>query len=141
MAGRPATGEGSRYRRASDGRWVGAVRLGYRNGKWQLRVVYGDTQREVLAKLQQLRIDSPMRPVRGRQAPQCLNEFLDRWLRAVAPSPAGPAVTSYESLRRSRVRPVLGGCPLDQLGVLQLQELPLAIQGSGRSGRTTQMVH
>lgn len=36
--------EGGLYQRESDGRWVGAIDLGYVNGKRKRKTVYGKTQ-------------------------------------------------------------------------------------------------
>ena len=42
------------YQRASDGRWVGAISVGRRNGKPVRKVVYGSTRKEAAGKLQAL---------------------------------------------------------------------------------------
>jgi len=39
--------EGSVYRRRSDGRWVAAISLGWRDGRRVRKLVYGRTRREV----------------------------------------------------------------------------------------------
>src|SRR5919198_649282 len=48
-------GEGSIYRRESDGNWVGTVDLGFVDGKRRRKVVYAKTRREVQQQLDQLR--------------------------------------------------------------------------------------
>jgi hypothetical protein len=35
-------GEGAIYQRASDGKWVGSVNLGYENGKRKRKTIYGE---------------------------------------------------------------------------------------------------
>ena len=56
-------GEGSVYKRA-DGRWAGTVDLGWVNGKRRRKTVYGQTQRDVLARLRKVE-----RHVEAGQAP------------------------------------------------------------------------
>jgi hypothetical protein len=52
-------GEGSVYRRKSDGRWVGAAIVGYTaGGRPRRRVVYGATQREALDELRRFQADA-----------------------------------------------------------------------------------
>lgn len=45
--------EGSIYRQKTDGRWVAAVSVGYRNGRRSRKKFFGATRREVAAKLTQ----------------------------------------------------------------------------------------
>lgn len=139
--GRRASNEGSIYRRTSDGRWVGAIHLGYHDGRRQRRVVYGDTQREVREQLDRLRAEHPQPHPRPTATPETLEAFLDRWLDAIAPTVAGPTLTSYESLLRVHVRPTLGHLRLDRLTPLQLQELLAAKSRQGLSPRTVQYIH
>ena len=48
-----APGEGSIYRRSSDGKWVGVLSLGFNSaGKRCRNTFYGDTQREVRVELE-----------------------------------------------------------------------------------------
>lgn len=51
---RRAHGEGAAFRR-KDGKWRGALDLGWSNGKRVRHWVYGATEREVLDKLAELR--------------------------------------------------------------------------------------
>ena len=54
---RRANGEGSVSRR-KDGRWVATVTIGRdANGRLKRRAVYGQTQREALARLQEIQSD------------------------------------------------------------------------------------
>jgi integrase len=56
---RRGAGEGSIYRRVSDGKWCGAVAIGRTaDGRPRRRLVYGDSQREVVDKLAQLKADA-----------------------------------------------------------------------------------
>ena len=44
-------GEGAIYRRKSDGKWVGVLDGGYIDGKRKRSVYYGDSEREVIGKI------------------------------------------------------------------------------------------
>lgn len=82
MASRRGHGEGSIYRRA-DGRWVGAVDLGWRDGKRIRRHYSGTTRKEVadvVAVAQQARRVGMLPP----RKPPTVAQFLDMWLDALA---------------------------------------------------------
>lgn len=134
-----AAGEGLIYRRASDGKWVGAIHLGYADGKRRRKVVYGRTQAEVREKLQRVRAEHASHPP-TLAAPETLDAFLDRWLAAIEFTVAGTTITSYESLLRVHVRPTLGRRRLDQLQSIEIQELLAARLRAGSSPRTVQYV-
>jgi hypothetical protein len=68
--GERSAGEGSLYRRKSDGKWVGAIHLGYADGRRRRKVVYDRTQGEVRDKLQQLRAEHAERRARREHSDQ-----------------------------------------------------------------------
>jgi integrase len=138
--GKRSAGEGSIYRRKSDGKWVGAIHLGYADGRRRRKVVYGRTQGEVRDKLQRLRAEHATAPLPVGQSGS-LNAFLDRWLRAIEFNVASTTLTSYESLLRVHVRPTLGHRRLDQFRPVEVQELLAARLRAGSSPRTVQYVH
>ena len=79
MGKRRMNGEGSIYRRASDGMWVGGLQVGYKpDGGRDRRVVYGRTKVEVQQKLNDLKrqrdagIDLTKRST--------VSAFMDKWL-------------------------------------------------------------
>src|SRR5207253_2868817 len=80
---RRGPGEGSIYQRSSDGRWEGALHLGYVNGKRKRAFEIGHSRKEVADKLavkQQLfRERRPIPDGRARLGP-----FLLTWLEDVA---------------------------------------------------------
>ena len=49
--GKRGQNEGSIYKRKADGRWVGAIWLGYQDGKLRRKVIYGKTREDVAKKL------------------------------------------------------------------------------------------
>ncbi|MCS6881762.1 MAG: hypothetical protein NZU74_10540 [Chloroflexaceae bacterium] len=54
---RRGNGEGAIYQRESDGKWCASVDLGFINGKRMRKVIYGETRKEVAAKLKALHRD------------------------------------------------------------------------------------
>jgi len=76
---RPQRGEGTVYRRTSDGLWVGMLDLGLAGGKRRRKTIYGQSENEVLAQLAKLRVARD----RGLDllAPTwTVGQWLDAWL-------------------------------------------------------------
>src|SRR5690348_14408759 len=82
MARRRRHGEGAIYQRA-DGKFVGALDLGWIEGKRRRKVVYGNSAREVTTKLDELKVKQAQ-GVALTADRRPLAEFLDLWLRDVA---------------------------------------------------------
>src|SRR5436305_14859976 len=103
-----ANGEGSVYL-GSDGRWAAEMTTGYdEHGRQQRPRVYGRTQAQALAKLDELkkRIEQglPPKPVR-----QTVSQFLYTWLDTVCPGNAGLKTRrTYRDLLEDHVMPTLG---------------------------------
>lgn len=78
MAGRRMNNEGALYQRSSDGRWFGAVSLGYKDGKLVRKTVSGRTKEEARRKLDELRrhVESGLPVADDRLT---LEKFLTRW--------------------------------------------------------------
>ena len=56
MPRKRANGEGSIYKRKSDNRWTGKLQVGFKqDGTPKYKVVYGDTQKEVKNKIEELK--------------------------------------------------------------------------------------
>lgn len=119
---RRSHGEGSVYRRASDGRWVGSINLGYADQKRVRKTVYGRSEREVVAKIRELRREAE----RGRDLSQpsmILRNFVyDVWLpMKESDGTRGSTLRSYRWLLDSHIVPALGGRALDQLTSAEVQ--------------------
>lgn len=109
MAGRRGNGEGSIYQRASDGRWLGAITLGYAaNGKLRRKVVSGKTRGEVVQALKKLQrqLDD------GLPAPDTtltLSQLLTRWHDDVLRHQvASSAASNYKAIADHHIIPTLG---------------------------------
>jgi integrase len=133
--------EGSVYERA-DGVWVGSVSHGYNdNGKRKRRVVYGESKKVVLEKLDKLRTD-----VRHGLAIEptklTLGEFLDRWLETdVRPNRAPGTYKSYFDTARLHIKPQLGGVVVSQLTPDAIASGYTALERKKVPARTRQLVH
>ena len=101
-----ANGDGGIYRRASDGRWVGALTYVDDQGKRRRHVFYGKLRREVAAKLdearERLEADEPVKDARVTVA-----TFVDDWLRKALPASGRRAATvaNYSSIARTHIQP------------------------------------
>jgi integrase len=116
-------GEGSIYRRDTDGRWVGSVNLGWENGRRRRKVVYGRTQAEVVRKIKQLHgeISKGLPPPDDRTT---VEQLLHRWLRDVVPSRVGPAtLENYRLIAEHHIIPELGKKKLTALSPADVQAL------------------
>lgn len=76
---RRGNGEGAIYQRESDGKWCASVDLGYINGKRTRKVIYGETRKEVAAKLKALHRDQAA-GVNLTPQQQTVKQFLENWL-------------------------------------------------------------
>lgn len=93
--GRRGHGEGGVTQRR-DGRWMGRVSLGWRDGKRLRKTVYGHTRREVTDKLRTL-LQEAHDGMLTTDERQTVGEFLRQWLQ-------------YKQMRlRSNVRHVRAG--------------------------------
>ena len=130
--------EGSIYRRGKDGRWVGAVTLGYHGGKRRRKSVYGRTRREVQEKITKLltaQQDGLPIPT-GRQS---VEQFLTRWLTDVVRTSVRPRThESYSSLVECHIAPVLGKVQLEKLTPQNVQAFMNGKLEEGLSPRTVQ---
>ena len=116
MSGRAANGEGSLYQRTSDGRWVGAVLLGYdHRGRPQRKTVSAKKRADAVQKLRDLqrKIDSGLPPPDDQLKVAAL---FDHWLSQVLPlRVATSTVANYTSLFNTHIKPTLGRKRLSKL--------------------------
>lgn len=131
--------EGSIYRRA-DGLWVGAVHLGYRDGKRRRKTIYGKTRREV-----QEQVTTTLRAVQqGLPVPterQTVGQYLTAWLVTARATVRPRTHESYADTVRLHVIPTLGAEQLARLSPGQVQALLDAKLTGGLSPRTVQYIH
>jgi integrase len=122
MSGRRAHGLGAVYKRKSDGKWVGVVDGGYIDGKRQRKAYYGDSEREVLAKVSAARRErEDGLSIVGREQP--LEKYVAAWLAQRDPRSPSAGVrqlrwntwAGYERRLRLHVLPVIGSMQLGQI--------------------------
>lgn len=109
MSGQRANGEGSIYQRTSDGRWLGAMTLGYnQDGKLLRKVVSAKTRGEVVQKLRKLQrqLDD------GLPAPDTsltISQLMTRWHDDVLRHQVAPsAANNYKAIADHHIIPTLG---------------------------------
>ena len=110
-----ARNEGSIYRQQTDGRWVAAISVGYRNGRRRRKKCFGATPGAVAAQLTHALHDHqhglPVAPDR-----QTVGTLLTRWLEdSVKPSVRPTTYRSYQQLVDLHLTPGLGRYPLAKL--------------------------
>lgn len=139
MARKRANNEGSIFQRKSDNRWVGRLSLGKHpvSGKRLTKTVYGDSQAEVLAKMDTLRSDrkAVKRTTVNRAT---VTEFIARWLQHVKAERSPATYTDYELSTRLYVVPFLGSIPVSDLDADQLQTWLAVLHDEGHSANTRQ---
>jgi len=102
---------------------VGAVDLGWANGKRRRPCVYGETEAEVVAKLQELQRQawSGQLVLRSRET---LGEYLESWLADTLPGTVKPSTErSYGAVVRQHIIPELGRIPLRKLTPAHVRRL------------------
>ena len=137
---RRSQGEGAVFQR-KDGKWRGALDLGWIDGKRVRRWVYGATEREVLVKLAELR-DAQRRGQNLSARRYTFGQWLDEWF-AAKQSQGTRATTlrGYEWLIRQHIRPALGGIRLDKLMPTDVRHLVERKAESGLSAQSVRLMH
>ncbi|MEJ7744188.1 MAG: hypothetical protein WKF73_17625 [Nocardioidaceae bacterium] len=112
---RRSQGEGAVYQRASDGRWVGSLNLGYQGGKRVRKQVYGNTEREALTALNDLRRAAEAGKDLTTVTPT-VSQWLDEWQRIKrADGLRATTLRFYAQLIDAHIKPELGRKRLDKL--------------------------
>jgi len=136
MAKRRGHGEGSIYQRGDNGRWVGAVDLGYQDGKRKRKYVSGKTRRAVADKMKALLWERE-RVLPPRLERQTLGEYLRRWLETSAKPTVRPSTfRSCEMHIRVHIIPTLGRMRLTALGPEDVQRFLNAKLAAGLAPST-----
>ena len=95
-SGRRGHNAGGVYQRKSDRKWVGAVHLGWENGKPKRKVVYGKTQAEANQKVIRILADLE-KGLPIQTASQTVAAFLDEWIsEVVKPTRSPNTAKNYE---------------------------------------------
>lgn len=134
-----AHGEGSLYQ-LPNGKWRGAVDLGWEGGRRRRRYVYGSSQREARDKLDAFRRAQAdgLTPAPERLT---LGKFLDDWLtEVVAPATSPKTYRTYAGVVRVHLKPTLGHIRLRALAPIDVQRMLNAKAKEGLSKRSVAMI-
>ena len=134
---RRGKGEGAVYRRANDGLWVGMLDLGVMEGRRRRKTVYGQTEREVLQKLNTLRTAHD-RGIDLLAPSLTVGQWLDAWLSDIKgfDGTRPRTLTLYKGLTERYVKPVIGNVRLDKLTPAHVQRLVTQTRNSTTSRGT-----
>ena len=133
-------GEGSIFQRASDGKWVGRIDLGWHGGKRLRRTVYGKTQREVVTKLRDARREAEKGVLTTRT--MTLAAWLDHWIVDIAPKRIKPkTLATYRSYVERYIKPAIGRIRLDKLTTQHVRDLHAYVFSLGLSATTAGHAH
>lgn len=112
--GRRGNNEGCVHQR-KDKKWVGALTVGYENGKRKRKWVYADTRDEVVKKLkdEQDKVSKGLRPTDEMQT---VGDYVEYWLEElVKPSVRVRTYESYKHELNKHILPALGKTRLSKL--------------------------
>lgn len=130
MGKRRSSGEGSLFKRESDGLWVGQIWV---NGK--KKVKYSKTQRVVRDWLHEQK-EAVKKGIFIEAKDITLTDYLEQYMASQAASLRPKTVDSYLYLIRKHILPELGNCKLTQLRPDMVQSFYTAKVNSGLSKHT-----
>ena len=135
--GKRANGEGSVYRRKSDGRWVGSLSLPDGNRK----VFYGKKQSEVIAKLDEA-ANNLRRGMLAVGSNTTLQEYLENWLENVhKPTIRLSTYLNYRKLLKNYLVPGIGKVKIHRLTPQQVQAFYSQKISEGLAPKTVNNIH
>ena len=120
---RRGRGEGSVYRRKSDGRWVAVIDYGIEHGRRDRKVLYGRTKQEVLTKKKEAeRLRHPNRAAAGRDL--TVTTWMREYMRDIAePSLRPQTIASHRSKIEQYIVPLIGHHRLDRLEARHIRRM------------------
>ena len=138
MTARRGPGEGSIYRR-SDGRWFGALDLGWQGGKRIRKTVSARTKNEVIRKLGALHDDLAAGIVSDGST--TVDAWMTYWLDQIAAKKVRPTtLRTYKAYTAKWITPHLGKHRLDKLTPEHVRALYAAMEKAGKSAATIKQV-
>ncbi len=135
--GKRANGEGSVYRRKSDGRWVGSLSLPDGTRK----VFYGKKQSEVIAKIDEA-LHNLRRGMLATGPNVTVQEYIEQWLEEIhKPTVKLSTHKNYRELLVNYIIPGLGRIKLQALTPQQVQAFYSKKLSDGLSPKTINNIH
>ena len=139
MATRRLRGEGGFYQRA-DGLWVGAVDLGWRNGKRVRKSVSAKTLKLAQEKFKKLKAETDKGA--GLTKEITVEAWLNHWLDTIAIEVVREStIDTYRQQCRTWLIPYLGKYRLDRLNEDHIRALYRAMKEQGKASATRRKVH
>lgn len=136
---RRGKGEGSVYQRASDGRWIGVVDLGWIGGKRVRKTVSAHTKRECQKKRNDL-----ARKMEGGLVEDGLSveTWMHHWLDDIAARKVKPrTLEGYRGYVRRHIVPLLGARKLSALKPEHVRAMHDAMRAQGMAASTVRQAH
>jgi integrase len=128
-------GEGSVYKRASDGLWVGTLELPPKDGKRRRRVVTAKTKTALMVKLKGTREEVAAGRLPGRS--QTVEQWMTYWLEKVIVDQVRPTTfQTYRSTVESKIIPSIGTVRLDRLSGEHIRRVLDEHKAAGLSSTT-----
>ena len=141
MARQNMNGEGSIYRRRSDGMWIGAVTVGYDDkGRMRRKTVSARTKKSVIERKRKLQqqLDEGLPPPDDLITVKTL---FDRWFNDVMRHRiAGSALDNYRTIANLHIIPVLGRRRVNKVTVRDVDSLLSAKIDQGYSVSTVRRI-
>lgn len=133
--------EGS-IRKRKDGKWEARYSNGrYPNGKTKQKSVYGDSQEEVLKKLNKIKVDKDT----GLYIEPSFMPFevwIDKWIKDYKMNNVKAiTIDNYNRAIEAYIKPVLGKIKLKDLKTFNIQNLYSSLVEKGLSPSTVEIVH
>lgn len=135
--GKRARGEGSIYKRSSDGRWTAALTLPDGSRK----TIYGETQAEVSAQLAQLRRDRDVGLPVATDERRTVASYLESWLEMRKPSLRPGAHANFTWYVAHYIVPYIGRVKLSKLSAEQVQRMLAQLHDRGLAPSTIRYAH
>ena len=138
MGGRRGKGEGSIYQRV-DGVWIGAIDLGWINGKRSRKVVSAKTRGEVVKLLRDLHpvIAQGITPASDRLT---VGQYLNRWIANRIPGTITTRIEAlYERAVKDYINPSIGMIRLNKLAPSDVSRMLQDLQAKGYAPATQRM--
>lgn len=137
--GRRGHNEGSIYQRG-DGRWVGAVHLGWDSTGRKRKVVYGKTRAEVAQKIAKV-LNDHQSGLPVQTADRSVSMFLDEWLeQMVEPTKSPSTYSTYRSMIETHIKPAIGKHRLSKLNQQHIQAMLNRIDASPSTAKLVRSI-
>ncbi len=132
-------GEGSIYQRATDGRWVGVVDMGWVGGKRVRKTVTASTLKDLRPKFKRLKqqVESGVLP-----DDMTVDHWMKHWLETIASEKNRPStLRTYRTYIDNWIVPHLGKYRLDRLRPDHIRTLYAVMKQEGKTDATRRQVH